>query len=108
MQVILFSTDPKECGVCSEAEKKFKQVFAEELKSEEAAIVRIDESEKAQEIWATHGLPLAPVVVITTDEGKVLDSWETGEIPEFNNPIIEDKSEKAEPATAGAPIDKPS
>lgn len=95
MQVILFSTDPKDCGVCAEAEKKFKQIFAEELKTEEAAIVRIDDNETAQEIWATNGLPLAPVVVITTDEGKVLDQWETGEIPEFNTVTVDEPAPAA-------------
>lgn len=96
MQAVLFTTNPEDCNVCAEAVKNFKKVFADELKTEEAAIVYIDKDEGAQEFWATHQLPLAPVVVITTDDGKVLDRWETGEIPEF------EETKAPEPAAAVA------
>ncbi|MDD4986054.1 MAG: hypothetical protein PHQ43_09735 [Dehalococcoidales bacterium] len=98
MQAILFTGNGEDCNLCAEAEKKFKELYAEELKNDEATIANMDKDEGAYEFWATHGLPLAPVVVIATDSGKIIDQWETGEIPE---PVEDEVSEKK------PPIDKP-
>ena len=89
MQAILFVSE--DCDLCKEAEKKFKEVFAEELKNDEAVIMNVDKDEGGMEFWATHQLPNGPVVVITTDSGKVVDSWDTGEIPDLNDPKIYEK-----------------
>lgn len=85
MQAILFTGSKEDCNLCAEAEKEFKKRFAEEIKNDEAIIANMDEDDGAYQFWATHGLPLAPVVVITTDSGKVIAQWETGELPEDPN-----------------------
>lgn len=81
MQVILFVGNGEDCDLCAQAEKEFRQRFKEEIKNDEAVIANMDEDEGAYEFWATHGLPLAPCVVITTESGKVVDQWDTGELP---------------------------
>lgn len=97
MQAILFVGNKEDCNLCAEAEKEFKKRFAEEIKNDEAMVANMDEDEGALEFWATHGLPLAPCVVVTTESGKVVAQFETGELPELDEPALPEKQ----------PIDKP-
>lgn len=71
-----------ECPPCKEAEKVFRERWAEEIASGEAIVANLDEDEGAYEFWATHELPVAPVIVVTTETGKLvttLDPMETTE-----------------------------
>ena len=50
----------------------------------------MDEDEGAYEFWATHELPTAPVIVVTTDGGKlvdVLDPLEPAELLKEASPV---------------------
>lgn len=83
-----------ECPPCKEAEAVFRERWAEEIASGEAIVSNIDEDEGAQEFWATHELPLAPVIVVTTDTGKlvtILDPMETTEKQKEASPAPLDK-----------------
>lgn len=78
-----------ECPPCVEAEAVFRERWAEEIASGEAIVSNIDEDEGAQEFWATHELPLAPVIVVTTDTGKlvtILDPMESTEKQKVASP----------------------
>ncbi len=61
-----------ECPPCDEAKEAFKKRYKEELDSGEANIVNLDEDEKAQEIWIKNELPLAPVMVVMSDQEKII------------------------------------
>ena len=61
-----------ECPPCEEAEKVFRERWAEEIASGEAIVSDIDKDEGAQEFWAVNELPLCPVVIVTTDGGKLI------------------------------------
>jgi len=83
-----------ECPPCKEAEAVFRERWAAEIASGEAIVSNIDEDEGAQEFWATHELPLAPVIVVTTDTGKlvtILDPLESTEGKKEASPAPLDK-----------------
>lgn len=71
-----------DCGICHEVEEAFKKHYKEELDSGEASIVNLDEDEGAYEFWATHELPLAPVMVVTTDGGKLITILDSEDLKE--------------------------
>ena len=97
MNVILLTGN--DCDICDEDKKKFKKAMEEELKSGEAEITNMSEDDDALQFWATHNLPVAPVVIMTTDTGKVLDVMTVDELIE-----IKEEHKEATPvdATAGA------
>ena len=80
MNLTLLIGNAEDCPPCKEAEAVFRERWAEEIASGEAIVTNMDEDEGAYEFWATHELPLAPVIVVTTDSGKLittLDPMET-------------------------------
>lgn len=80
MILTLFTGD--ECPPCTEVEEAFKKHYKEELDSGEADIVNLDDNEAAQQFWTEHSLPLAPVMVVTTDNGKLISVIEAHELLE--------------------------
>ena len=80
MKLILLTGD--ECPPCEEAVKQFKKKFWRELDNGEAKIVNLDEDEAAQEVWMENDLPLAPIVILTTNDGKVISHIETKDLLE--------------------------
>lgn len=82
MKLILLTADKDECPPCEEAEKQFKKAFWREIEAGEARIVDLDSDEQAQEVWMENDLPLAPIVILTTDAGKVVSHIETKDILE--------------------------
>ena len=90
MKLILLTGE--DCGPCEDAEKGFKKAFWRELDTGEAKIVNLDQDEDAQEMFIENDLPLAPIVILTTDAGKVLSHIEPKDIV--------DSVTKASPAPA--------
>lgn len=84
-----------DCKPCEEDAATFKQVFSEELKSGEAEIVNLSEDEDALAFWAEHDLPVTPVVVVTTDKGKVIDILSVEELVDIQTEQNKAKSGKA-------------
>ena len=84
MILTLFTGD--ECPPCTEVEEAFKKRYKDEISSGEADIVNLDENEAAQQFWAEHDLPLAPVMVITTDNGKLISVMDPKELLEEASP----------------------
>lgn len=70
MNLVLFTGN--ECGVCHEVEEAFKKRYKAELDSGEADIVNLDEEEDAQQFWMEHDLPLAPTMIVVSDQKKVI------------------------------------
>lgn len=90
--ILLTSED---CPPCLEAEAVFRQRWTEEIASEEAIVSDIDKDEGAQEFWAVNELPTCPVLVVTTDGGKlitVLDPMETEEQKKASPAVEADKA----------------
>jgi hypothetical protein len=80
-----------ECPPCQEAEKVFRERWKEEIASGEAIVANMDEDDGAYEFWATHELPLAPVIVVTTETGKlvtILDPMESTEEQKEASPVV--------------------
>ncbi|MDP2659448.1 MAG: hypothetical protein Q8R28_01800 [Dehalococcoidia bacterium] len=61
-----------DCSICKEAEESFKARFKKELDSGEAEIINLEESESAAKFWAENDLPLAPVVVVVSEDEKLI------------------------------------
>ena len=80
MILTLFTGD--ECPPCTEVEQAFKKRYEAEIASGEADIVNLDTNEAAQKFWTEHDLPLAPVMVVTTDNGKLISVIEAQELLE--------------------------
>lgn len=70
MNLVLFTGN--ECPICHEVEEAFKQQYKEELDSGEADIVNLDEEEDAQQFWMENALPLAPTMVVVSDQKKLI------------------------------------
>ena len=70
MKAILLTSD--DCSICDEAEKRFKKDFWQEIDRGEAKIVNLDQDEEMQEMFITNDLPLAPIVLLVTDRGKLV------------------------------------
>ncbi|MBA7699624.1 hypothetical protein ES703_108323 [subsurface metagenome] len=81
-KLILLTGNAEDCPPCKEAEAVFRERWAEEIASDEAIVANMDEDEEAYEFWATHELPNAPVIVVTTDGGKLIDILNPMEITE--------------------------
>jgi hypothetical protein len=92
--ILLTSND---CSICEEDEKTFKQVFKDELKSGEAEITNLSEDEEALQFWAEHDLPVTPVVIMTTDTGKVIDILSVEDLVE-----IQKEQNQAKPTEVAA------
>ena len=81
-----------ECPPCKEAEAVFRERWPEEIASGEVIVANMDEDEGAYEFWATHELPVAPVIVVVTDSGKLittLDPLEPAELLKEASPVAE-------------------
>ena len=74
MKLILLTSE--DCDICLEAEEKFKKDFWQEIDRGEAKIVNLDQDAEAQETFITHDLPLAPIVLLVTDKGKLVSHIE--------------------------------
>ena len=92
MKLVLLTSD--DCPICDEAVEKFKKDFWREIDNGEAKIVNLDEDEEAQEMFITHDLPLAPIVLLVTDKEKLVSHIEADDF--FTG------LDKASPATAEA------
>ena len=92
-KLILLTSD--DCPPCVEAESVFRKRWAEEIVSDEAIVSDIDKDEEAQEFWAVNELPTCPVIVVTTDTGKlitILDPLESTEEKKEASPTPLDKN----------------
>ena len=78
MRIILLTGE--DCPPCDEAVEKFKKEFWRELDSGEAKIVNLDQDEEAQKLWMENDLPLAPVVLLVTDQNKIISHIEPKDI----------------------------
>lgn len=66
-------------------------------------MANMDEDEGAYKFWATNELPLAPVIVVTTDTGKLvttLDPLEPAELLKEASPVGA-QTEKAPTESSG-------
>ena len=70
MKLRLFTGN--DCPPCDEVKKAFQERYKEELDSGEADVVNLDEDEKAQKVWMENELPLAPVIVVMSDQEKII------------------------------------
>ena len=70
MNLVLFTGN--ECEPCREVEEAFKKRYKAELDSGEADIVNLDEEEDAQQFWMENELPLAPTMVVVSDQKKLI------------------------------------
>ena len=78
MNLVLFTGN--ECEPCTEVEEAFKKRFKEELDSGEADIVNLDEEEDAQQFWIENELPLAPIMVVVSDQKKLISILDPKEL----------------------------
>mgnify|MGYP001589082144 CR=1 FL=1 len=70
MKLVFLTGD--ECDVCHELEVKFKEKFKAELDSGEAMFLNLDQDTEAQDWWIENELPVAPAMVVATEEGRVV------------------------------------
>ena len=70
MNLVLFTGNG--CPPCQEVEEAFKKRFKQELDNDEADIVNLDEEEDAQQFWMENELPLAPIMVVVSDQKKLV------------------------------------
>jgi len=80
MKLIFLTSE--DCSICDEAEAQFKKAFWRELDNGEAQIVNLDQDEEAQKMFLENDLPLAPIVLLVTDNKKVISHIETKDILE--------------------------
>ena len=84
MNLVLFTGN--ECPPCTEVEEAFKKRFKAELDSGEADIVNLDEEEDAQQFWMENELPLAPTMVVVSDQKKLITILDPRELLEEKVP----------------------
>ena len=84
MNLVLFTGN--ECPPCTKVEEAFKKRFKAELDSGEADIVNLDEEEDAQQFWMENELPLAPTMVVVSDQKKLITILDPGELLEEKVP----------------------
>ncbi len=77
------------CEPCTEVEEAFKKRFKAELDSGEADIVNLDEEEDAQQFWMENELPLAPIMVVVSDQKKLVTILDPKELLEEASPVAE-------------------
>ena len=80
MNLVLFTGN--ECEICSEVEEAFKKRYKAELDSGEADIVNLDEEEDAQQFWMENELPLAPTMIVVSDQKKLITILDPKELLE--------------------------
>jgi hypothetical protein len=78
MEMILFTGN--DCKVCEDVEAKFLEKFKPLIDSKEAQVVNLDESEEAQEWWMKNDLPLAPLIVVISENKEVVAVLETDDL----------------------------
>lgn len=88
MNLVLFTGD--ECPVCHEVEEAFKRRYKEELDNDEADIVNLDEEEDAQQFWIENDLPLAPTMIVVSDQKKLVTILDPMELLEKASPAAKD------------------
>jgi len=64
----------EECGLCDEAVAAFNKQFGREIAHEEAEVVNLDADDAWQEKFVENDLPLAPVIVLVTNEGTIVST----------------------------------
>ena len=95
MKLRLFTGN--DCPPCDKVKEAFKQRYKEELDSGEADVVNLDEDEKAQKIWMENELPLAPVMVVMSDQEKIITILDPTEFLKEASPATEaDKQSQVE------------
>lgn len=72
--------------MCHEVEEVFRKRYKQELDSGEADIVNLDEEEDAQQFWMENELPLAPVMVVVSDQKKLITILDPKELLEEASP----------------------
>lgn len=100
MNFILMVGD--DCPPCQEDEATFKNVFKDELKSGEAEIANLSQDDDALAFWAEHELPVTPIVIVTTDTGKVIDILSVQDLVDIQAEQNKPKPKEASPATVAA------
>ena len=83
-----------DCPPCDETKQAFEKRYAAEIASNEAQVVNLDENERWQEAWITQELPVAPVMVISTDNNKVIAVLDHTELLKEASPVAAE-TEKA-------------
>jgi hypothetical protein len=78
MKLKLFITD--DCSLCVDAELQIRKTLKDQVDNGEVEIVNLDQDEGAQESWIENDLPLAPIVVLMTDNGKVISTIEPDDL----------------------------
>jgi len=78
MNLVLFVGN--DCQPCDKVKEAFTKRFKEELDSGEADIVNLDEEEDAQQFWIENDLPLAPTMVVVSDQKKVITILDPAEL----------------------------
>lgn len=78
MNLVLYTAN--DCNICHQAEEAFRKAYKEEIAKGEAEVVNLDEDEDAQELWAENELPLAPVMIVVSDQRKVITVLDPGEL----------------------------
>ncbi len=94
MKLRLFTGN--DCPPCDEVKEAFKRRYKEELDSGEADVVNLDEDEKAQQVWMENELPLAPVMVVMSDQEKIITILDPTELLKEASPAIEAETAPAE------------
>ena len=80
MNLVLFTGN--DCNICEKVEEAFKKRYKAELDSGEADIVNLDEEEEAQQFWMENELPLAPTLIVVSDQKKLITILEPSELLE--------------------------
>ena len=70
MNLVLFTGN--DCPPCHQVEEAFRKRYKEELDKGEADIVNLDEEEDAQQFWMENELPLAPTIIVVSDQKKLI------------------------------------
>jgi len=87
MNLVLFTGN--DCKPCQKVEEAFRKRFKQELDSGEADIVNLDEEEDAQQFWMENELPLAPTMVVVSDQKKLVTILDPTELLEEASPVAE-------------------
>jgi len=96
-----------ECNICEEAKEAFMKKFHQEVANNEAEIVNLDENEQYQQLWMENELPLAPVVVLTNDKGKMISSIPPEELLEYIPQAKDDPVPESSPEPENTPLTNP-
>lgn len=94
MQLVLFTGN--ECNVCHEVEEAFKKRYKEELDNGEADIVNLDEEEDSQQFWMENDLPVAPIMVVVSDNQKLITILDPHELLTEAQPADHDSGEPSQ------------